>query len=436
MTLRVRRIIYIILMILFVGSAPVIILYTAGYRWNAKKFSLEKTGIIFVSTAPAKTDIYVNGQRRAETTPALIKNLLPDTYDVRIEAGGYLPWQKKLEVQSQLTTFINKLTLLKDRLPTLLASGKIDTLEIAPDKTVLAFFDRGKTLKLNIADLSMGNIETIFETKPEHLTLNWSPDANWLLVVKDKQILKIFQKSTGFKPAALGNLPAGKYFWSAKNKNILNIISGGALYSLNLVSGRLGNPITLPRGSDYLLLNDKLWFVSGETLKFWDPETAGAVIENVATVDFSNASFTGSEGLFFGVSNNFKGLIINADEKRVIAETAPIKKISAAAAANDRLIISNDFEIWLVGKESGDRELITRQTAPILSAAWHQGGEYIIFAAAGGIEAIELDSREPRNRYRFLNGKTIGSPLVNDAAYFYFSGKISDKDEGLFKLEI
>jgi len=435
MTLRLRRIIYISLIILFTVSAPVIILYTAGYRWNAKKFSLEKTGLIFISTAPAKTDIYVNGQLRAKTSPALVKNLLPDTYDVRIEAGGYLPWQKKLEVRSQLTTFVNKLTLLKDRLPTLIIAGKIDTLALAPDKTVLAFFDRGKTLKLNIADLAGGSVETIFETKPDRLSLSWSPDASWLLLAKDKQILKIFQKSTGFKPAGLGNLPAGKYFWSAKNKNILNIVSGGALYSFNLVSGRLGSPITLPRGSDYLLLNDKLWFVSGETLKFWDPETAGAVIENVATVDFPNASFTGSEGSFFGVSNNFKGLIINADEKRVIAATAPIKKISAAAVS-DRLIISNDFEIWLVGKESGGRELITRQAAPILSASWHQGGEYIIFAAAGGIEAIELDSREPRNRYQFLSGKTIGSPLVNDAATFYFSGKINDKEEGLFKLEI
>ena len=434
MTLRGRRVLYITLIVTFLIIAPITILYTAGYSYNFKKMALEKTGIIFVSTVPAKTDVYISNQLMAKTTPAIIKNLLPDNYEVRISAAGYLDWNKRLDVQSQLTTFVSRQTLLKDQLPVLLAGGKIKTLSISPDSSALAFLEEGEKESLKVADLAGNKINVLFETKLAGLNISWSPDSNWALIYKDNRALGIFDKSNLWTAANLSSLPAGKYFWSVKNKNILYVISGGSLFSFNLKIPQLKKITTLPRANKYLILNDRLWFLSGKDLKFWDFERSGA-FETIASADFSNAEFISPGARFFGVTNGFKGLVIDATQKKVLSDTAQIDGIVDFPAGNS-LIVSNDFEIWLVDKNSGGKELVTRQATPILNALWHQSGQYIIFATQNNIGAIELDSREPRNRYQFLKMKTVSGPIVGDSVNFFFPGKVSDNDEGIFKLAI
>jgi hypothetical protein len=434
MTLRVRRILYISLIVAFFILAPVIILYTAGYRYNFKKMTLEKTGIIFVSTVPAKTNIYVHNELVAKTTPAIIKNLLPDSYDLRISASGYLNWSKKLEVQSQLTTFVNRQTLLKDQLPILLSGGKISALNVSPDFSALAFLAADKKQSLKIINLADNKIDTLIEIKTGKTNIDWSSDSNWVLIYNDARILGIFDKSNSWIPADLTNLPAGKHFWSAKNKNSLYIVSGVTLFSFNLKTAEIKKITTLPRATGYLVVNDRLWFLSGGELKFWDFERAGS-IETVAKVDFTNAGFVSPGLRFFGVTNGFKGLVVDATQKRILSDMTRIEKVVDFPDGNN-LIASNEFEIWLVDKNSGNRELVTRQAAPILNALWHQSGQYIIFASKNNIEAIELDSREPRNRYQFLSGKDISGPIVSDDTDFFFPGRVSDNEEGVFKLGI
>lgn len=434
MTLRVRRILYISLIVAFFILAPVIILYTAGYRYNFKKMALEKTGIIFVSTVPAKTNIYVGNELVAKTTPAIIKNLLPDSYDLRISAPGYLNWGKKLEVRSQLTTFVSKQALLKDQLPILLSGGKISALNVSPDFSALAFMAEDKKQSLKIINLADNKIDTLIEIKPGKNNTDWSPDSNWVLIYNDTRVLGIFDKSNSWIPAETANLPAGKHFWSAKNKNSIYIISGVTLFSFNLKTSELKKITTLPRAAGYLVLNDRLWFLAGGNLRFWDFERAGS-FETIAKVDFTNAKFISPGSRFFGVTNSFKGLILDSAQKKVLSDMTQISKIADFPDGNS-LIASNEFEIWLVDKTSGNRELVTRQAAPILNALWHQSGQYIIFASQNNIEAIELDSREPRNRYQFLNGKTVSGPIVSDDTDFFFPGRVSENEEGVFKLGI
>lgn len=121
MTYRTRIGILIGFIVLFLITTPLVILYTAGYRWNNKKDRLEKVGIIFLRSRPNNADIYLNGKLRKETTPARLRDLLSDTYQIRVSKNGYASWSKQLPVESARTTFAEGIILWKNAAPEKLA---------------------------------------------------------------------------------------------------------------------------------------------------------------------------------------------------------------------------------------------------------------------------------------------------------------------------
>jgi len=60
MKLRYRRLIYSTFIFIFVILTPIIILYTSGYRYNFKKRTIEKTGILYLESKPKDALILIN----------------------------------------------------------------------------------------------------------------------------------------------------------------------------------------------------------------------------------------------------------------------------------------------------------------------------------------------------------------------------------------
>jgi len=437
MTLRVRRIIYISLIVIFFIIAPMIILNVAGYKYNFKKHTLEKTGIIYVSTLPADVRVYVNDKLVAKKSPAIIKNLFPDNYGVKISALGYFDWQKKLPVQSGLTTFIKEQNLLKESLPILAASGKITALFSSPAKKYLAYVEEEKNIKrVWLLNSGEGGKTNIFEAKAAAINILWSPDENGFLLTDGLRLLEISKKiGENFNVVPSAKLPAGKFFWSTADSAVIYAVSAGALYSFNTASSEFKKIMNLPRAEDYTIMDDKLWFMSGKNLKYWDFKNPAAPIENVEKIGIlSPVIYNIGEG-WLGVANNFEGVVVDANGKKIIFDAVPIKKIESSAV-NSYLLLYNDFEIWIYDKNSGSKELITRLAEPIIGAGWHQSGEYIIFGTAKELQAIELDSRDVRNKYTLIKLENASVMEPGEAASFYFAGQVSKNEQGIFKLEI
>jgi hypothetical protein len=114
MRLKTRLGILIGFVVVFLVSAPITILYTSGYRWNWKKQRIEKIGVMFLRSKPNDATVMIDGETTSFHTPARITNLLPGTYDVRVNKVGFSAWEKHLTVQSELTTFAEGIQLWKD----------------------------------------------------------------------------------------------------------------------------------------------------------------------------------------------------------------------------------------------------------------------------------------------------------------------------------
>src|SRR3989338_6890431 len=100
MTLRARRWVYLSFIITFAAAAPLVILYTQGYRYNLKRQRLDPTGTLVLSTVPRGAAISLNGQTLKFVTPKTLQAIPPATYNIKLSIDGYRPWEKKLQIKA------------------------------------------------------------------------------------------------------------------------------------------------------------------------------------------------------------------------------------------------------------------------------------------------------------------------------------------------
>ncbi|MBI2551932.1 PEGA domain-containing protein [Candidatus Uhrbacteria bacterium] len=113
MSLIFRRLIFYFLLFIFIILAPIIVAYTAGYRFSPTQRQIVKTGALSITTLPAGAEITLNGRSGLAYTPTLITNLLPGAYEIKITKAGYHPWMKNLTVEDGKTTFAHNVSLFK-----------------------------------------------------------------------------------------------------------------------------------------------------------------------------------------------------------------------------------------------------------------------------------------------------------------------------------
>jgi hypothetical protein len=83
----------------FVIISFFLILRASGYVLNLKAKTIEKTGLIVISSDPKGALLYVNGKYK-EKTPCTLNYLRPGLYHLKIEKEGYKDWEKTEQVEA------------------------------------------------------------------------------------------------------------------------------------------------------------------------------------------------------------------------------------------------------------------------------------------------------------------------------------------------
>ncbi len=125
--------------VIFVIFAPLLILYTAGYRYDFEKNKVVETGSFYLKTEPKQAKIYLDGELLEEDTPTLLNNILPDEYEVTLSKEGYATWSKKLKVESGKTNFAQLVILFKNSSPQEISQYPADLPEITESDLKIDF---------------------------------------------------------------------------------------------------------------------------------------------------------------------------------------------------------------------------------------------------------------------------------------------------------
>lgn len=202
LTRPVRRLIMACLVLSFFILAPLVLLYTMGYRFDFATQSIKTTGVLNIDILPKRATVKINDVILDDTMPIKLFNRAPGTYTVEISADGYHTWKKDVRIESNQTTYIKGLTLFTNERPTEITRNGMPTkIFFSPDGTFGIAVDAQTdptTQKLYIYDYVGPESYLLTTTTPDaEVDTTWAENGTDVSIeIKEKTQTRLFTGST------------------------------------------------------------------------------------------------------------------------------------------------------------------------------------------------------------------------------------------------
>lgn len=444
MSKKIRDLLLPIFIVLFVILTAYFSIYASGYKFNLSwpiRFNrlLQKTGMLIVETEPAKAIVYLNDKPQHNPsikpwekdyiiTPAKVKNILPGEYELRLENEGYWPFIKKININSGETTFIKDVNLFLKTTPTLVMLGARDSLIISADNKYIYSQTAKKIITIKTEEIKELNVPN--NAQSVWLGNNGLLENNKLLIAG---ILFDPIKGSSINYADLIGSSADSWRFEIetgylyyKNKNTINVFKTDSQTNTVLLSG--GNYI------DYKPENDKLFILSKKDNQ--------VVLEKLLSINSKKESWTLPTSGEYSFSQNLAEYLSIYDKKnqtlylfneaKIGDGPLVIKNIKNWALMDkNRLIYTNDFEIYTFDLATSRSTLITRRGAEIKDMLWNTDKNYLIFSETNNINVFDFKNY---NIISLFVGDEINSPVFNvKDNTLYFWARIGQQ-EGIYKM--
>lgn len=456
MTLKYRRLLYSTFILAFVVITPLVILYTAGYRYNFKKNKIEKTGILYLESSPKDAKIFINGKFKDET-PTRFSKMLPDTYQIEVIKDGYHPWEKNVEIRSNLTTFNRDIVLFKQNLPINIIEGEVNILSAPFNQKNIIY----SIIKDNFEELKLRNLKNDsdfliekFNTQSynELVFVQWSPSQTKALI---KQVIGDFNK---FLIVDIETLKIKELFditrlnfdqliWDDLSDNNLYGLRKAVLYQIDLVN-HLTQSLLAANISDFQVRGNQIYFITQIVTESFLNKTIliGREIDEIEKIKLPSPSD-------FSLQPSTRDLLILMDKKNndlfvIKIQSFADQDVTSNIVLQDKakniiwsknlkkLLYYTDFEIWTFDFESQQKNLITRYGEIIKQALWYPKDKYIVFQVTNAIHAIEVNGQEMKNDTKLAELSDINQIVIdNSGQTLYFKGQAGSQ-QGIYKLEL
>jgi len=249
MTKRARTVLFIVCATLFILTAPLVILYSQGYRFDFETKRVVQTGGIYLRTSQRNAEIYLNGKLKDTTSiftnSCLIENLLPKTYSVEIKKKGYHAWQKNLEVREKQVAEAKNVLLIRQNPNFSIAATstkEIDSIVSVIEPSATSS-DKNRLIEFNEHEIWLSFTETrndkIFRDSREKVFLTrfsgtigevfWFGDYYLIFNVGNKIKIAETDDRDRLNIIDLVEFESPEIFWEGEN-NRLYILSKGKLY--------------------------------------------------------------------------------------------------------------------------------------------------------------------------------------------------------------
>jgi hypothetical protein len=428
------------LIVIFLVSAPAIIFYTAGYRYDWDKGEVQKTGVISIKAQPKNAKVFLNGVKLDKELPMRLSNRAPGTYQLKISKQGYHTWQKNIEVNSKKTTYVNYIQLLKNTLPIKLDLNlnfdKIKQVKISPHHPyIIAVIKEKNFYELKLIDLEQKEITNLARTSevispPKVAWHNTRPYAYIKLNKKDNNIIQLVSgteqkigKAVNFSNDQQKNLQ-----WTSSYQPSLVVNKKNELIKINLTEK---NKITTTT-------NKKVWYYDNNRKNLWQYDRSNNRLKLKEGDSFLQLS-SGIEKIIYLdkdkiIAKNSDHFIIFSRNKNKVTnkQTLSAKKITKI---DSKWIAYSPWQFWRIYPD-GSVDLMTRSSQKIHSINKLEKIESrnnLLLKKEGQLKSF--DPRYYVNHTLFKRGKQIEDTGVNfEQRKIYLYGKIGNKT-GVFYLE-
>jgi hypothetical protein len=417
-------------------------LSASGYRislsalMSGKSF-IQKTGTLAVNSNPGGAKIslinqYSNFFSEEEIlknknifTPYKIKSLLPGNYLLSFELDGYWPWQQKVSVYSEQTTYVEDVVLFKKSSPVIFFNSEVQNINID---------SYGKSIALQKTNqvVNLSNSQEII----------LSDDTYNVSFLGDKKILvngnSIFDYSRD-KYLSVDNLDLG-------NSKKIKIIDGNlyylnnGLHSYNFFTKKEEYVLNDKRLIEYDLYNNGYCYIFSDVdnyilkaYSYWQKEPI-SVTTLPSNGEYEILSSFAPTNFIYVYDHNFKTLyIINLASKfssywAVLNNVENINFID-----NGNFVYSSGFEIYSYNSILAEEFLIGRFNSIISGLVWHPKN-YLIYSTENDI--VILDLKHNNYSIKLVTLDKVGNLVLDKlGSVLYFTGSINNQS-GVYKLLI
>jgi hypothetical protein len=467
-----KRIFFWVLVALFFATAPLIIFYSMGYRFNSQRGIFMYTGSISIKSNPQNLDVYIDGELMTKKLNRInnsyhIGGIKPGEHLIEAKYPGYGSWTKKITVNSGTSTEFWNVLLTKDN---------YEWTELSTEGIVRPFFDPVKKLiaytknqdnefQVNILDVESEEApQTVFRSSEysfisddERENIEWAPKSQKIIVpaIKDghKNYFVVDVKTKGtIDLMDLTNAKSiQKVRWDQNNKNFIYYLADNNLHYLNTEEPFEDKVIAKDVVSYDLSSGYAYFFQTSGIVYRIDPESGSETPEQMTTsapdMKDSNYQITVyDEKRIAFLNKNGELYIYNSGEKDTY-----FKRLSSNAKeiqfSNDgkKIIYWNDWEIsvyftrdWKVQpwRNENEQKEVIRFSEPISNIQWSKDYEHVIFAVGNRIKIAEIDPRSQNNIEDILVFDADKTKVVSDTfgnKLYFISQK--DRQNYLYSIE-
>ncbi len=266
-TRPIRLALLITLIALFFIISPLLIMYTAGYRYDWRNGLLKETGAINIDLEPETAVVYLNNVKLQEKMPVRLNNVIPAKYNVRITSPDYFDWNKEIEVKNKQTNYIKEISLLKKNKPEIFITGEIINFALSYDSQFIIY-----TIKENSAtSIWLWNTNSKLANNLFRLPENTEPNIIWAeknnyAIITDSanphSQIKIINALDPLKQIDLTkeNSSINKIQWANSTEPQLYYSTKDNIFSYSPIT-QISQNITANIYTDWYMENGQLWTI-------------------------------------------------------------------------------------------------------------------------------------------------------------------------------
>lgn len=412
MNLTLRRLLYTSFILTFVIVALALLFFLQGFRFNFTERRIERTGAIAAESQPEQVTVIVNGNIQREQTPTSIQSLYPGDYAVVMSAPGWQTWRKNLEVKPSQVTFTGLVRLWPPPQSGERIVGALNTTNLlSPSGESLVYYSNtGLSSSLWLLNLTTGRTGLIVRSASPVTEVSWAPSSQEILIqqnVGGRLVLKMYDLEE--RSLTDVTLPPGlqpRLVRWGDDEGTLLIATSDELYQF----GRRLKTLKLLwreqlkdfRAHDGLVFGLAQATGGSLSLKILNRANLQLIPLQAQPILSTSVAFLQAKRKWLPMFDEDRHVLYLLHSPLTALE--PIRKLPEVTAidwdaAGERVLLTNNFEMWEYEIDAAKLNLILRVSSMLTQARLTGNEPYLIYASNGEVWALELDTRGEQQRW-------------------------------------
>lgn len=442
---------------LYIGVAPLTVLYALGYIFNPADQKLFQTGLVSLASDPPGAEVWVDDELSRAKTPVVLRDLKPGRHEIRVALGTRPPWRKQVKVIPERVLQFENILLFPDTpLPEILGNFPVSRLWHVPGGKRIFVLQGNTASGLSLFDPAEKKFRPLIfpravsEARVSDFLIHSEGDQALLILQKEGTPISLlirFSETPVTRPLThLFSPPVKEIRWDRRHSHLLFYLREKTLRKVDLESRRISPPLTrgvsgyaIHKGKLYVLDRRNRFFTLNakgklEDLLLDDPLKARLVFGEETGGNYQIA-FLPNPSVF--LSPREAVVIFLSGAGRLSSNKLPYfldKDVEefVPAHSHPRAAYRRGKELWIVDfeRDEGEEEpffetgptphRIFKGSDRLSELRWIYNDQYLVFREGNRVKVVDIEGGLAVELLR-VSEETPDIALDSQNGYLYFS---------------